>query len=164
MTLQPSVVSDSPPLIHLARIGRLDLVPGIFERVVIPDAVWNEVTQTSRTSPGAREVAEAKWIERATADPVRVRPLRLLLLGWGEAEAIAVALAQSNLALLTDDKRARQTAKQFSIPIFGTLGVLGQAKRRGLISAVRPLTARLQATDWRISEGVLEDFLRGLGE
>jgi len=37
------VVSDSSTLIHLARIGRLALLPTFFERITIPPAVWREV-------------------------------------------------------------------------------------------------------------------------
>lgn len=37
------VVSDSSALIHLAAIGRPDLLQALYGRVVVPPAVWEEV-------------------------------------------------------------------------------------------------------------------------
>jgi hypothetical protein len=156
-------ISDSTPLISLARIGELDLVRSVFSRILVPQAVFDEVVEARDDAPGAREVAEASWIRKATADPLLVRPL-VLLVGQGEAEAIAMAQSEAGSLLLTDDRKARRVAKQLGIETQGTLGVLARAKRSGLISAVRPFTQRLQAANYRISEQTLEEVLRGLGE
>jgi predicted nucleic acid-binding protein len=159
----PACISDSTPLIALARIGRLDLVRSIFPHLVIPEAVAEEVVEARGDAPGAREVADADWIERAKADTMLVRPL-LLLVDRGEAEAIAVAQSRPGSILLTDDRKARRVAKQLGIQPLGTLGVLARAKRGDLIPAVRPLVVELQSTGYRISEHALEEFLHRLDE
>jgi len=156
-------VSDSTPLIALARIGELDLVRSVFSRILIPEAVFEEVVEAREDAPGAREVADASWIEKATADPRLARPLSLLV-GQGEAEAIAMAQSHPGSLLLTDDRKARRVAKQLGIETQGTLGVLARAKRGGLISAARTVALRLRAANYRISEATLEEVLRGLGE
>ena len=51
------------PLIALSRIGRLDLLASLFERVLIPAEVHHEVTVDGRGLPGAEEVLSAGWIE-----------------------------------------------------------------------------------------------------
>jgi predicted nucleic acid-binding protein len=57
------VVSNSSPLIALARIGRLDLLASLYHRIVIPTEVHHEVTVVGRGLPGAKEVRRAGWIE-----------------------------------------------------------------------------------------------------
>lgn len=58
------VVSNASPLINLARIGRLDLLPRIFGYLFIPEAVWQEVVVEGQGQPGAEEIRLANWIER----------------------------------------------------------------------------------------------------
>jgi len=160
---RPSCISDSTPLIALARIGELDLARSVFSKLVIPETVAKEVTEARADAPGARKVAEAGWIEKAVADPLLVRPL-LLLVDQGEAEAIALAQSAPGSLLLTDDRKARRVARQLGIRVQGTLGLLARAKRAGVIPAVRPLITRLQATNYRIADRIVEDVLRRLGE
>ncbi len=160
---RPTAISDSTPLIALARIGELALVRSVFSKLVIPEAVAKEVAEARADAPGAQEVAAARWIEAASADPLLVRPL-LLLVDQGEAEAIALAQSIPGSLLLTDDRKARRVAGQLGVQVQGTLGLLARAKRGGLISAVRPLVTRLQATNYRITEQIVEEVLRRLGE
>ena len=44
--------------------------------------------------------------------------------GWGESEAIALALELEDVTILLDDKKARRLAEQFGLPITGTVGML----------------------------------------
>lgn len=84
------IIADSSPLIGLARIGELGLLPKLARHLVVPSAVWNEVVAARPDAPGAAEVARQSWIETRTPDPLVVAPL-LILVGRGEAEAIALA-------------------------------------------------------------------------
>jgi predicted nucleic acid-binding protein len=93
----PLVISDSSTLIHLAVIGRLDLLKEFYGKITIPPAVWREVVEEGKGRAGAVEVEEArqaKWIE--VMPPGDEPFLRLLRrdLNEGEAEVIALALAQ----------------------------------------------------------------------
>jgi predicted nucleic acid-binding protein len=89
------VVSDSSPLIALARIRRLDLLASLFERILIPTEVHHEVTVAGRGLPGAEEVRKASWIEvRGTRGPVEP-PLERACEGLGAGECGAIFLATS---------------------------------------------------------------------
>lgn len=159
----PKFISDSTPLIALSRIGRLDLARQVLAEVSIPDAVYEEIVEVLTRAPGAREVAEASWIRRASVDPLLVQPLRFMV-DRGEAEAIALAQRTPGCVLLIDDRKARRLAKNLGIWVQGTLGVLARAKDRHLIPAIRPLVKELAADGWRISEQIVEEFLRRQGE
>jgi len=82
------IVSNSSPLINLARIGKLGLLRELYGELIIPEAVWHEVVVEGSGQPGADEVKGADWIK---AQVVTNRDLKRALqqeLDAGEAEAI----------------------------------------------------------------------------
>ena len=56
------VVSNTSPIINLAGIGRLDLLRDLYGAIVIPRAVYGEITGFGQHLPGAAEVQAADWI------------------------------------------------------------------------------------------------------
>ena len=74
----PIVVSDASPLIYLSWIGHLDLLRRLYENVMIPPSVWNEVAGLGDELPGATEAKRAVrdgWltIEIPAANPEILR-------------------------------------------------------------------------------------------
>jgi predicted nucleic acid-binding protein len=62
-------VADSSPLIGLCRIGMLHLLRETFKQVIVPEAVWREITSDDGSKPGVQELLEASWIERRLECP-----------------------------------------------------------------------------------------------
>lgn len=151
------VVCDASPLIVLARVDHLDLLRRVFDTVIVPPAVWHEVTHRPQ-APGAATVARATWLH--VRAPLTVPSMKL---GFGEREAMALALETSAL-LIVDDGMARAAALAMGIRITGTLGVLRRAKRLGLIADVRPVVEQMSENGLRISDSLVESFLREIGE
>ncbi len=84
-----SVVSNASPLINLARIDQLDLLPRLYGELLIPEAVWEEVVVEGAGQPGADEIKAATWIKvQAVANRSLVQALRQEL-DPGEAEALS---------------------------------------------------------------------------
>jgi hypothetical protein len=82
-----SIVSNSSPLINLARIGRLALLPRLYDALIVPDAVWYEVVLQGAGQAGAAEIETASWIKvRSAKNRTLVRALHYEL-DAGEAEA-----------------------------------------------------------------------------
>jgi uncharacterized protein len=131
------IIADSSPLIGLARIGLLKLLPQLARRVVVPQAVLAEVTSARADAPGAAEVAAQPWLEVQSVDPVVLAPL-LILVGRGEAEAISLAQREPDGVLLMDDLRARKLAHRLGLRRMGTVALLAEAKREGLIPQLKP--------------------------
>jgi len=158
------VVSDATPLIALARIGRLDLLRELFDAILIPEAVHEEVVARSPGRSGASEVGQAEWIRRQVpADRRRVNYLRADL-DWGEAEALVLAEEVAADWVLVDEPKARLAAELLGLRFMGTVGVLLLAKRLGKISAVRPVLDELRARKFRLSERVYSAVLAEAGE
>lgn len=82
------IVSDSTPLIAFARIGELELLKDVVNQLIVPQAVWDELT-AARNRAGAAEIQKASWIEARTVESAP--PELLQLLDRGEAEVILLA-------------------------------------------------------------------------
>ena len=160
------VVADTGPLIALARIGELDLLRRLYGRVALPPAVQAELAIGS-DRPGARALEAALaagWISvHSVSDPVPLRELSMLL-GPGEAEAIALTEERRARLLLVDDARGRRTARRRGIPVAGVAGVLLAAKSRREIAAVGPILRKLSEAGYRLSPHLVTEVLAAAGE
>ena len=133
-----SVVSNASPLINLARIDQLDLLPRLYGELLIPEAVWEEVVTEGAGQPGADEVKAATWIKiQAVANRSLARALRQEL-DAGEAEAIILALEVEAELLLMDERVGREISQHLGVRYTGLIGILIEAKHKGLIGDVKP--------------------------
>jgi len=140
------IVSNSSPLIALAKIGMLDVLSG----VVIPKAVFDEITKPEKEYvKELYEWGKDKIIEVKNRKAVEY--LELMIDG-GEAETIVLAEELNADAVLIDDLKARKIATLRGLNIIGTIGVLLNAKERGFISEVKPLLEELIKKKIRISK------------
>ncbi|OGQ23118.1 MAG: hypothetical protein A2138_04095 [Deltaproteobacteria bacterium RBG_16_71_12] len=156
------VVSDATPLIALSSVGQLQLLEKLFGRVLVPLAVWQEVVlEGGPGAPGAREVAQASWLERTQAPALEPS---LAKLGRGEAEAIALARTLPDALLLVDDAPARRRARALGVPLMGTLGVLRRAKVAGHLAFLRPVLEHLGEQGFRVHPDLIDGLLRDVGE
>lgn len=158
------VVSDASPLINLARVGRFDLLAAFYGRIVIPQAVYEEVVVRGEGREGSREVRGADWIEvRTPQNGLAVRALAAEL-GTGEAAAIVLAQELGASLLLVDEIRGRRIAQQLGLQVRGTLGILAGARREGRISSLREAFDLLRARGTWIDQTLYEEMLRLVGE
>ncbi len=159
------VVSDTSPLINLAVINHLWLVPKIYSQVIIPQAVFNEIVLEGAGEPGAAEIQSADWILVKTCSPGIILDQLKIELDPGEAEAIALALEIGADRILMDEKKGRQIAINLSLKPVGLLGVLLRAKQENLIAAVRPLIDRLRdEADFFIHDSLYVEVILMAGE
>jgi|SRR5688572_12935641 len=149
------VVSNSSPLIALERIGQLELLRGVFEKVTVPPAVVSEVWPATQPPD---------WFDVVQLTAPASALVLSSTLGAGEREAIALAVEIQPNFILLDDRAARRAAEALGIPVLGLLGVLLAAKRRGLLSAIRPFIESLTAAGFRVAPELAERVLRDAGE
>ncbi len=165
MTDPHVVIADSGPLISLAAINELHLLQQLFGRVTIPQAVWTEVVLDKPHAPGAHEVATATFIDIETVDDAEADALQANEgLGRGEAEAIVLAKRSANALLVLDDLKARIIVDALGLRRVGTAGVLLRARRSGLIDRLRPRLEALVRNGTYLSQHLIVEFLRQVGE
>ena len=160
-----AVISNTSPLTNLAAIGQFDVLRALYGDLLIAEAVWEELNASGRVWPGCREVADADWITRRE---VCNRPLVTALrerLDPGEAETIALAVECQPCWVLMDEREGRHTAQRLGIKTVGVVGVLIEAKARGLIPQVGPLLEQLrQEAGFFLSDRVIHDARTFCGE
>lgn len=109
------IVSDTSPILNLAVIGQLHLLPKLYGTVVVPQAVYTEIVIRGTGQIGAMEVAQANWIE---CKQIANRPLVTSLEGEldiGEAEAIVLAVELKDVLLLIDERKGRIVANRLGV-------------------------------------------------
>jgi predicted nucleic acid-binding protein len=162
----PAVVSDSSVLICLAVAGQYHLLREFYGEIIVPEAVWREVTASS--APGANETVEAKksgWLK--VQNPVNASLIASLrtTLGAGESEAIALAAEIKATLLLIDESDGRKQAKALGLTVTGTIGLLILAKQQGKLPALKPvLQTLIQQNQFRLGKALYADALRQVGE
>jgi predicted nucleic acid-binding protein len=150
------VVSNSSPLIALARIQRLDLLSAIFESVLIPPAVAREIAPSLPALPN--------WLRIQVPNAIPPASSRRRRLGDGEWEALALALELKADWIILDDLPARRAAEATGLNVIGTLGTLVRAKRSGLLESVRPELDALVRTAFFLNPQLYDKLLRAAGE
>jgi uncharacterized protein len=162
------IVSDTSPITNLAAIGQLDLLRQLYSRVIIPQAVYNEMVGVDKVVPGAVEVQQLSWIQTiAVVNSQQVTEIQENQnnIDLGEAEAIILSKELKADLLLMDERRGRTVATSYGLNVTGLLGVLLQAKKQGLIPAIKPLIDQLIATaDFRVSQKLYAIVLQSADE
>ncbi|NET56144.1 MAG: DUF3368 domain-containing protein [Symploca sp. SIO2E6] len=158
-----AIIADSSPLIALAIIEQLELLPQLYQRILLPPAVWDEVTIQGAGLPGAKAVSQIKWLEIQAPEPIILEPLSILV-DRGEAEAIALSQSIPDSTLLLDDAQARRVAGRLGIRLVGTLGILRRAKKAGLITEIKVYIEQLRSNGIYIHSSLIEAVLRDVGE
>ena len=159
------VVSDTSAINNLAAIGALDLLQALYGTVIIPEAVYAELTDPDFPVAGSKEVQSLDWIQvRAVTERTMIESLRGEL-DPGESESIALALELKAERVLIDERRGRQVAKRLNLRYTGILGVLVEAKAQGLIAGVKPsLDALINQAGFWVAKPLYDSVLRFVGE
>ena len=142
------VGSDTTPLRSLLKINRLDLLKKLFGDVLIPQAVFDELTDDERFRLEADQIREKKFIVvKPVNNPESTNILkRATGLDQGESEAIVLTDELKADLLLMDEAKGRNVSAQMGLRIMGTIGILMAAYEEDELSSdeVRECIAGLQ--------------------
>jgi len=160
-----TVVADSSPLIIFAKLRCFDLLHQLYPRIHITPEVYREVVVAGAGLPGASEVAQAEWVE--------VKPLQnqggllevqqRFPLGVGEISTILLGEEMLADAVLLDDYKARNLAKEKGLAVRGSVGLLETLYRRGYLADLRAVFQELLTHNVHIDRRLLLHRLRSLG-
>ncbi|MBA7484833.1 hypothetical protein ES707_20364 [subsurface metagenome] len=129
-------VSNSGPLIHLTLAGLLDLVFELYDLIVIPPSVYDEIIVKGKEQGQSdafllerfiiKEKIKVKEIKKSNTEITSSK------LHEGEINAIILSLQSNVKIILLDDEEARIFARKLGIKISGTLGILIELFKRNL--------------------------------
>jgi predicted nucleic acid-binding protein len=151
------VVSDTSPICYLILIERIDLLPRLYEQVVIPQEVQNELADERSPAEVQRWIAQPPdWL---TVQATNTSPdTRLDSLDPGERAAILLTEQLGADVLVMDEMLGRQLARARGLRVVGLLGILEEAGRLGWIDLPIVLQ-QLQQTSFRVSEPLIQQML-----
>lgn len=141
----------------------LDILPALVGRVVIPPAVLHEIEQGKAAGIDLPDIRSLEWLTIRHPARISMMPFEHDL-GSGEIEVLTLAGEMDEVVVVLDDGLARKVAELRRIAVIGTLGVLLNAKRAGLVSNIKELLDRLQAKRFRLSPVTRTAVLKLAGE
>jgi hypothetical protein len=152
------IIGDSSALVALAVVNQLELLEKLYDKLYIPQAVFDEVTQIGKPQSNKLRQFLQSRVKRVDLT------LTQLGLGLGELEAITLYKKLDADVLLIDDNRAKKYASLNGVKVIGSLGVLIKAKEKGYIEMVKPFLDEIQKSEVYISKKLIEKVLEICGE
>ncbi|MFC0517066.1 DUF3368 domain-containing protein [Mucilaginibacter angelicae] len=147
------VITDTSCFIILDKISALYLLPVLFSKVITTPEIADEFGK-----------ALPDWVIIQRVQNSELQNQIKEIVDPGEASAIALAEEVKCDYLLTDDRAARKFAEQRGITVKGSAGVLLYAKQQKVIPLMRPCLDRIQQTNFRISQSLVDRLLSEANE
>jgi predicted nucleic acid-binding protein len=157
------VVVNASPLIFLAGAGLLEFLKVPGGRVVVPAAVADEILCRGNSDAAAAALNDNPWLEPVERLPVPPE-IQAWDLGAGESAVLSWVLMHQGMEAVIDDLAARRCAAVLGIPVRGTLGLVPTAKKQRRIEKARPVLSRLRSAGMYLSDRVLDEALKLVGE
>jgi predicted nucleic acid-binding protein len=134
------IIADTSCFIVLSKTGQLGLLYQLFGNIIATPEVAEEFGE---------ELPD--WVEIVAAKDAQKHKLLETQVDKGEASAMALALEVENSLLIIDDYKARKLAHTHNIDYTGTIGIFILAKHKGIIDCIKPILAKINETNFRIS-------------
>jgi len=159
----PEIICDTSPIQYLYQLKLLHILSALAQRVIVPPAVVDELAAGRALGVSLPNLDDLNWV--VIRRPVSALALPLVTdLGPGETAVLMLALEAREAIVVLDDALARQVAETLGLCLTGTLGLLLDAKRVGLIPKVSPVLDQLQALRFRLAPHTRAAVLKLAGE
>jgi predicted nucleic acid-binding protein len=161
--MQETIICNTGPIIALAGIQKLDVLKHIFGTVIIPEPVRIEILTGGKTLIGLDEFLKAGWL---TVKELNQQPDPLLsnLLDQGEASVIHIAREMGIDRILMDERKGRRVAREiYGLKVTGTIRVLVEAKKAGLIENLEASIQEIRNSGYWIHDKIIQRALKESG-
>lgn len=165
--LKVKAVFNSSPIINLSKIDCLHLLFQLFDKIIIPNAVYDEIVEAGKDKKGTKKII--KVIKEGFITIRNVSNLSLVMalnreLDLGEAEAIVLALEINADLIVVDEKEARKYAELYEIKKTGVIGLLIRAKNRGYLDYLKPYLDLMVAEGFWLNKRLYQKILKEVDE
>lgn len=152
-------VSNTTPIISLSSIGKIEILKDIFQEIIIPQTVYDEIKV--KKGYGYNEV-DSGFIKIACIQ--KYDEILLDKLDLGEAETIMLSKEIKADNTLIDEQLGYTIAIESGLNVIRTLSILLKAKENNIISEVKPLIDEMMLRGRWYSKHVYYDFLKKADE
>jgi predicted nucleic acid-binding protein len=167
--LKGRIVSNTGPIIALMIIGKLGILKEIFDEVIIPYEVHQELLKGKSVKDFVNLMritvyGKEKWIKVQKLQ-TSLNPALRGMLDVGEASVIQLASDIKTDFVLIDERKARRIARSmYGLKVAGTARILVEAKRKGIVETVKDLLDEMRAGGYWIGDNIIQRILREAGE
>lgn len=159
----PKAICDTLAIQYLHQLRLLHILPALTDGVIIPPAVVDELATGKALRVNLPDLTGLDWVSVRRPESAAALPL-VTDLGPGETEVLMLALESPKEVVVLDDALARRVAQTLNLRLTGTLGLLVDAKRAGLILTVEPCLDQLQALRFHLAPHTRNAVLKLAGE
>ena len=145
--MKSAIVADSTILIGLERIQHLDILHALFEPLLVPPEVYAEFG------------VHVPWLVVADYSDKSLFQELCAQVHSGEAAALTLA-CEKEVPIILDDQQARSVGRRMGLAITGTVGVLIQAKKQGIILGIKPILDSLEMAGFYMDGNLRKEALR----
>lgn len=161
------VISDTTPILSLLKANRLELLEMLYQMVIVPKTVFEELTCNVEYKDEREEITNCHFLSvEKVSDIESVDVLRNATgLDAGESEALVLYQEKKADVLLIDERKGRGVAKKMCIEYIGTVGILMQAFDKKIITAeeTKDILGKLLSCDIRLSRKLCNKVLAYIG-
>lgn len=153
------VIADTGPIHYLLLVGHVDVLPALFEKVVIPSEVYAELARPEAPETVHNWIQAAPvWLEVRTQPSGPFEDESLESLDDGEKGALALATSLAADLVIMDDRMGVRVARDKGFRVIGTLRVLQLGARRGLLDLADAFE-RIKRTNFRYRQDIMSELL-----
>ena len=146
----PEVICDTSPIQYLHQLGLLTPLRSLLGQIIVPPAVIVELDEGRKLGVDLPDLQAMEWV-LVRAPQTEAATQLVIDLGPGETQVLMLAMESADAVAVLDDGLARQLAEALGLRLTGTLGLLLDAKRAGIVPAVAPLLDQLQDLRFRLA-------------
>ena len=151
------VIADTGPINYLILIDHIDILAALFERVVLPSTVRDELARSKAPPLVQNWIADPpSWVE--VRPVVHVHDPALDKLDAGEEDAIALAVELHADLLLIDDRAGVMVARRKGFRVAGTLTILAMAAQHRLLNLADAFDL-IKRTNFHYQQELMDQFL-----
>ncbi|HHS92850.1 MAG TPA: hypothetical protein ENK82_05840 [Campylobacterales bacterium] len=149
------IIADSSTLITLLDTNNFSLLFELFNKIIITDEVYREITYKFQHKQKIDEYLCLNSLELQSIEHQELYEMLIVGLDKGEAESIALA-KKLELSLIIDERKGRNIAKSLGINIIGLVGLILKLMEKNIISKERAITIvdEVEANNFRLSAGL----------
>lgn len=151
------VVVNASPLICLCKSGLSTILPSLFNEIVVPAPVYEEITVKGDIEPDLLRLSASNSLKKVSGIIIPAS-ITAWDLGDGESSVLAFAVENPGFYAVIDDLEARRCAIASGCSYTGTIGMILLAKRRGLIVSVSDCLFKLRNAGLWLSD----DFIKAV--
>jgi predicted nucleic acid-binding protein len=157
------VINTGPVLALIAGLGDLNILNFLYERVLVPFEVCEEIMAGGSTGFGINEFENADFLFKCNQQ-TQIHPYLLNSLDLGECSVIQIAINEKIQTVCIDEAVGRRIARLNGLKLTGSLGIMIRAKREGHLILLRKAINKMQDHGIRLKDSIIDYALKQAGE